>query len=185
MMTATSRQHRAETSDRKARGLTRFPSRQHRAVGRLDAIDLDGGVLLLEVPAGAGDGTPGAYAGDEGVHLARRGAPDLGPRRLVVRPGVGRVGELLQHVGAGRPRRHLLRLAHHAVHAQQRVRQHHLGAEGPQHGPPLRAHRRRHRHDQPVPLGRRHERQPDAGVAARRLDQDALHAPRRTQERIH
>ena len=58
-------------------------------------------VLLLEVPARAGDGPAGTHPGDEVGYAALGLAPELGPRRLVVGQRVGRVLVLARLEAAG------------------------------------------------------------------------------------
>ena len=55
-------------------------------------------------------------------------------------------------------------------HAVLGRREYQVGPERPQQGPPLQAHRLGHGERQPVALGRGHERQGDARVAAGGLD---------------
>ena len=58
----------------------------------------------------------------------------------------------------------------HADGALGRRREHHLGAEEAHQLAPLDAERLRHRHHQRIALRGAHHREPDAGVAAGRLD---------------
>src|SRR5204862_6854092 len=51
---------------------------------------------LPQIAARAHDRPGGAHAGEKDVHLAARLLPDLGARRLVVRPRVGIVVELVR-----------------------------------------------------------------------------------------
>jgi hypothetical protein len=60
------------------------------------------------------------------------------------------------------------------LHALGGVREDELGAEGAQQDAPLHRHAGRHGKDQLIALGRRDERQPDAGVTAGRLNQGGL-----------
>ena len=65
-------------------------------------------------------------------------------------------------------------LAMAPFHAFGAGRQDQLGAEHRQQRAPLQRHRLRHGQDELVALGRRHERQRDAGVAAGGLDDDGV-----------
>src|SRR5690606_39223012 len=57
------------------------------ALGRLEAYDLDGRVLFLEVGGNAHDGASGAHGADEMGDRAGGLAPDLRPRSLVMGQG--------------------------------------------------------------------------------------------------
>ena len=67
----------------------------------------------------------------------------------------------------------LVRLRDRALHAVLAGREHELGAVGRDELAALDGHRIRHREDQVVALHRGDQRQADAGVAARRLDERA------------
>jgi hypothetical protein len=133
-------------------------------------------VFLLEVLADSRDGAAAPDPHDEDIDLAKRVLPDLRSRRVVVHLDVGRVLELLEHVRAGMSLVQLRRLPHRPAHPFGRVGQHQVGAERPHRHPPLQAGVGRHGEHELVPLERRHERQPDAHVPRRGLDQRGLHA---------
>ena len=97
-----------------------------------------------------------------------------GPGGLEMDLGIRRIVELLQHVAVRRRREHLLGLRNRALHAFRPGREHDLRAEGAQQHAALHAHGFRHGEDQLVAFDRGDERQPDAGVAAGRLDQHGL-----------
>ena len=84
--------------------------------------------------------------------------------------GVGRVVELLRHPRVRRLFHELLGARDGAFHALGAGREHELRAEHREQRAPLERHRLGHREDELVAFGRRDERQRDAGVAARRLD---------------
>jgi hypothetical protein len=67
-------------------------------------------------------------------------------------------------------RRDLLGAHDGALHSERAGRQHQLGAERDEHLSTLEAHRLRHREHAPVAARRRGEREGDARVPARRLD---------------
>ncbi len=148
------------------------PGQDRRLLG-LDRDDLDLGVLLLEVPAGAGDGAARTDARDEDVDLAVRGVPDLGAGGLVVDLRVRRVLELVGEDRAGTLRGDLLGPGDAALHALRRGREDQLRAEHAQQRAPLLRHRLGHRQHELVASRRRDHRQRDAGVAAGRLDDGA------------
>src|SRR5439155_13253202 len=137
------------------------------------------GASLLEVPAGAADGAAGADAGHEVGDPAVGLPPQLWPGRLVVRQWVVDVGVLVGLPGAGNlPRQpvgdvvvRLRVLGRHGGRAD-----HHLGAVRPEHADLVDGHLvRAHEHAAvTLPLG--HDGQPDAGVAAGRLDDRATGA---------
>ena len=107
--------------------------------------------------------------GDEVVDLAVHRLPQLRAGRPVVDLRVGRVGELVgqEHV---RVARHRARGGDGLVHPAHRLGDVHLRAVQAQQPLALAAHALRQREDQLVALGRAHERQRDAGVPARGLD---------------
>ena len=100
---------------------------------------------------------------------------DLRRGGAAVRLGVGRVLELLGHEGV-RVLRATSSIAalDRALHDLRRGREVQLGAVGLEQRAPLERHVVRHGQDQPVALGRAHQRQPDAGVARGRLDDHRL-----------
>ncbi len=106
---------------------------------------------------------------------------------------VGRVLELLQHVGVGQRRNESLCLFHCALHALDGIGQDQLGAEAaaagrnvtcerlsslafvsPEQYPPLQGHGRGHGENQLIPLGGRDECEANASVAAGWLDESGL-----------
>ncbi len=127
---------------------------------------------LLPVAGDAGDGAAGADAGDEDVHLAAGVLPDLRARGRLVDGGVGGVLELLQeHVAARVRGDDGLGAGDGAVHPLGALGEDELGAVGDEQLAPLHAHGVGHGERERVAARRRDERQRDAGVAARRLDQ--------------
>jgi hypothetical protein len=84
--------------------------------------------------------------------------------------GVGRIAELLGHVGVRDLLADLHRLLDGGGHPLGGVGEHEPRAEHAQHRAPLGAHRLGHGQDDVVPLHRRDERERDAGVATRGLD---------------
>ena len=86
------------------------------AVAWLGRHHADTGHLLLEEAADAHEGAGRAETGDE-MRDRRQVLEELGPRRLVVRPGVRRVAVLVEHHPVGVGRRELLRRRHRLVGA--------------------------------------------------------------------
>ena len=112
----------------------------------------------------------GAVAGHPVVELlALEVVDDLARRGARMDVGVGLVLELAGQEPAVRLGE-LDRLGHHADAAPGRGREHHLGAEKAHQPAPLDAELLGHGHDQRIALGGAHHREPDAGVAAGRLD---------------
>ena len=87
---------------------------------------------------------------------------------------IRRIRELLQHIAARCFSQYLLGLGDGSRHPFRSRRKDNFGSESPQENAPLQAHSLRHGKDQPVPPHRRHQRKPDTGIAAGRLDQDSL-----------
>ena len=138
---------------------------------RVRPDDLHRGVLLLEVAADAGDGAAGAHAGHEVGDLPVGLRPDLGSGGLVVRRGVLRVGVLVRL-----PRARLRgELVGDVVVGVGMLRRHrggahdHLRAVGLQHVALVLADLVGADEDALVAAGLGDHRQPDAGVAGRRL----------------
>ena len=144
-------------------------ARQHRGGGGLDRDHQRLGPPLLQHLADTGDRASGADSGDEGVHLAAGGRPDLLGGRAAVDLGVGGVVELLRHEGAPLIG-DLAGQVDGLVHAAQRRRLVHLGAIGAQQVGALAGHPLGERQDALVAARRADHRQRDAGVAAGRLD---------------
>ncbi len=90
--------------------------------------------------------------------------------RLAMHLRVGGILELLWHPGVWRRGDQLLRFGDGGGHAAGRWRQHHLGAEPLEDHAALDADRLRHNQDAVVALRGGDPRQPNAGVAAGRLD---------------
>ena len=147
---------------------------------RLGGLDRDGErarEALLEIAAGAGDGAARADAGDERAEL------ETLERRFDLRAGGGvvgpRVGRVVELAGDPRVRRRvgdLLRGVDRALHALGLVGEHELGTERLEQLAPLDRHRLGHRENDLVASRRADQRERDAGVAARGLDDDGLAA---------
>jgi hypothetical protein len=88
--------------------------------------------------------------------------------------GFAGFSELLEDQVARVLRGHLLGALDRALHPLGARREHELRAERDEQLAALDAHRLRHREDEPVALRRGSEREPDPGVAARRLEQDRV-----------
>ena len=132
------------------------------------------GTLLLQHLAHAGDGAAGADR--RATNASRRSVgrlEDLERGGAAVDLGIGRVLELLRHEVLGMLAQHLLGGEDGARHALDGRREVDLGAVAREQALALHAHVVGHREDQPVALHRAHHREPDAGVAARRLDDRA------------
>ena len=161
---------------------TRLTARQDGRFGRLDRVDLDRRIALLEHLADAGDRAARAHAGHEGRDGAVGVAPDLLGGRAPVDVGVGRVLELLGHEAVGVFGQQRRGPVDGASHAFGTGRQDDLGAVGPQQVAALDAERLGHGQDEPVAARRGRHGQGDAGVAAGGLDQGG--APRSDQTRL-
>jgi hypothetical protein len=147
----------------------RLAVREHRRCRRLDGDDRDPLHLLAQDLADAGDRPAGADAGDEGVDVLEL-LQQLLRRGLAVDLRVGGIVELLRHEVVRMFFDQLFRFAHRGMHALAVGRQHQLGAVGHQQAAPLDAHRIRHGEHKAIALHGGDQRQPDAGVAAGRLD---------------
>ena len=110
---------------------------------------------------------------------------DLARRRLVRGPrGLAGLSNCCGRNAPGVAARDLARLGDRSLHLLLGRRQDDLRAEGLEQLPPLEAHALRHRQDAPVAAHRAHERQTDAGVPARRLDDDAARLERSAALRL-
>ena len=139
------------------------------------ADHLHGRVLLLEVPPDAADGAAGAHAGDEVGDPALGLLPDLGTGLLVVGPRVVRVGVLVGLPGAGLAGEPVgdVVVGVGVLGRHRRRADDDLGAVGLQHVALVLADLVGADEDALVPLGLRHHREPDPGVARRRFDDRA------------
>ena len=151
----------------------RSPHLGENGTHRIAGDDLNLWILLLQIAPHARDRAAGSRRVDEVCDAPFGLLPDLGPGRLVV--GL-RVRVVVELVGENRVRR-LMRdpLRHHhvvvgMVGRHRRRRHDHLGAERLEQSHFFLRHLVRHREDALVALERRGDRQPDAGVAARPLD---------------
>lgn len=86
---------------------SRLAAGEDGGVDRLDADDFEARLLLLEIPAGAGDGAAGPDARDENVDGARGVVPDFRAGARAMNGRVGRVRELAGQRGARRVRNDL------------------------------------------------------------------------------
>src|SRR5205823_5862196 len=163
----------------------RCAARQHRALVRLDGGDANARLLLAQIATGAGDGTARPDAGDEDVNLASRISPDLRTGRLVVDRRVGRVVELAHHDGAvPELGEELLRLRDRPLHPLRAFGEHDAAAQRAEHVPALDGHRLGHRENAAIAAGDGGVGNPDAGVAARRLDDDHARLERAAPDRV-
>ena len=143
---------------------------------RVAGDDLHRRVPLLEVAADAGDRAAGPRRADEVRDPPLRLLPDLRARRPVVRLRVVRVVVLVREDRPRRLRDDRLRLLDVVLGVVGRHRgRHHddLGAERAQQPDLLARHLVGDREDAAVALDRRGDREADAGVAARGLDDHA------------
>jgi hypothetical protein len=145
------------------------PAREHGRRGRLDADDQRARIVGLERLADAGDRAAGADARDEHVDPAVERAQDLGPGADSVRLGIGRVGELVGQEHVGVPG-HRARRVDGLVHAPERLDDLHARAVQAQQRLALAAHALRQEYREVVALRGAAERERDARVARRRLD---------------
>ena len=141
--------------------------------GRLNRDDVHVRVLRLQIFARARNGAAGADARNENIDGAIRILPDLRAGRGAVDGGVGRIRKLAGQEAAGRLRGDLLRLGNGTLHALRAVRQDELRAISLEQVAALDAHGLRHGQDDAIAARGRHGGKADAGVAARRLDDDS------------
>ena len=139
-------------------------------VDGLDGDDLRFWLALAQYLADTGDGAARADAGDEDVDGAVGVGEDLLGGGLAVDRDVRLVLELAREHGAGGLRDDASGLFDGAVHSLRGVGLHELGAEGAQQHLALVRHRRGHREDHLVAAGGTDERERDARVARRSLD---------------
>ena len=137
---------------------------------RLDRDHLDGRVLLLEEGAHAHQGAAGAQPGDEVGDLGAV-APDLGAGGLVVGPGVGLVGVLVEEGPVRVLGGQGLGPAHRAVGALRARRGDDLGAPDLEQLATLDRHVLGQHDLDRVALELGDHGHGDAGVARRRLDE--------------
>ncbi len=152
---------------------------EHRGVVGFADHDAGAGTLLLQDARHAAQRSAGAEAGDPVVERqVRERVQDLdggGPR---VGLGVGRILELPRLPPAVLMRQ-LLGFRDHSRALVRGRREHHPGAEKPHQLAALDAEALRHRDHQRIALLRANHGQPDAGVAAGRLDH-GLTGPQRS-----
>src|ERR1039457_6327865 len=163
--------------------LTRLPSREDRALW-LDGDLQEGGEALDEKTRDPHERARGARADDDRVaepaagpaaHAARWGPPvalleDLGARRLVVRAWIRGVRKLLRHVGTWDLFREGVRLVDGALHAERVGRLDDCAAERGHELLFLDRESLGHAEDDAVPARDAHQREPDARVPGRGLD---------------
>ena len=151
--------------------------------GGSTATTCTAGLLLLQVPADAHQRAARAEPGDEHVDLGAV-APDLGAGALVVRERVGRVAVLEEE--------HVARARRRAIFSATRIapllpssagRQRDLGAEDLEQLAPLDRHVLGHHDAQPVAAQLGDQREADAGVARRRLEDRVARAAARRPPR--
>jgi hypothetical protein len=138
--------------------------------------DLDLGCDAGEISRDTGERAAGADAADDGIEVVIHLLPDFWRRGLLVRAGIGRIAELVDVEGVGRLARETLRqvtIVFRMSLADIRAGQHHLGAHGPEVKDLLLAHLVGNDEEQPITFLRRHQREPEPGVARRCLDQRA------------
>ena len=117
------------------------------------------------------DGLARADTGDDHIHIAISGLPDLRTRCLRMNRRVGRIRELLRHEIVIRITLHdLRRTIDRCRHAARTGGQLHLGPERLQNATPFDAHGVRHRQLQSIATCGGHKGQCNPGVPARRLD---------------
>src|SRR5206468_6444524 len=128
---------------------------------------------LLQHLSDAGNRAAGADARHNRVDLAAGVAPDLFGRRLAMNLRVGWIVELLRAPSAGGLGRDLFGDAQRLGKSLRPWRQNELGAEGLEQLAALDGKRVGHDEDALVTFRRRHEREADAGVSARPIDDRA------------
>ena len=118
--------------------------REHRGARRLDRDDLDVRIPALQILAHAGERAACTDARNKDIDLTVGVLPDLRPRRLEVRGGIGLVGELAGDEAVRRLGGKLLGFRYRALHPLCAVGQNYLRAVGLEQLAPLDAHRLRH-----------------------------------------
>src|SRR5216117_2372797 len=163
----TGHEGRADPLDRMG---PRPAPREHGRLRRLDGDHANTGHFLLEHLADPGHRAPGPDARDECVEVPADGLENLQRRGAPMSFGVRRVLELLGHEVLRVLAAELLGRVHRAGHTLDRGRQVELGAEPRQEPLALHAHVIGHRENEPIALHRGGHGEPDARVAAGRLD---------------
>ena len=148
--------------------------RDHRRVGRLHRDGLKRRLARLDHFTAAGERATGAHAGHDDVDCAVGVVPDFLGGGLAMNLQVGRVFKLLGDPRVWRLGCQLIGPLNGPLHALRPLGEDEFGAEHRQQCAALERHGLRHGKDQPVAFGRRDERQRNAGVAARRLDDDSV-----------
>ena len=139
---------------------------------RLHRDDADRRILLLQIPAGAGERAARSDGRHKNIHLPARVLPDFRAGGLVVGFRIVRVRELAGHEAAGNFGGERFGLFHRALHSLRPGREHQLCAVGGEQAAPLLTHAVRHGEDDAVAARTGDRRKADAGVAAGRLDDD-------------
>ena len=149
-------------------------ARQHGTGLGLHGNHLELRLPLFQQPGTTSDGAAGTHPRHKGIDLALGISPDLLRRGAFMHGWISGVVELLKQIGVRDLIHQLLGQGDRPIHALGTVGELQLGAISPQHRATLRAHRVRHGENQPVPPGRRHHGQGDAGVATGGLHQHRL-----------
>ena len=148
-------------------------AREQRRACRLDRRELHIRIFLFEIASCAGECAARADASDEKIDAAVAIAPELGAGGEIVRLGICGIVKLCGDKALRCCRRQLLRALHGARHALRRRCQHQFRTVGFEQIPTLHAHALRHGEDHAVAVDLGHRGEADAGVAARRLNDDA------------
>ena len=142
----------------------RFAPGEHRRARRLHRHHPDGGVLLFQIPARAGDGAAGAHPGHKGVHPAAGIRPDLRAGGGVVGRRVGGVFKLPGHKASGDLPGQLPGPADGPLHPLGAGGQHQFRPVGGHEQLPLPGHGVRHDDDGAVAPGGGNGRQGDTRI---------------------
>ena len=145
---------------------------KHGRTGRLDGDDADLRILAFQIRARAADGAARADARDENVHFSVRILPDFGACGAFVRGGIGGFGKLPGDKAVRPGGSQLIRLFNGALHPLGALGKNKLRAVGPQQVAAFHAHCIRHGQDDFVASRGGDRRESDAGVPARRFDDD-------------
>ena len=154
----------------------RLPARKHGRTFRLHGHGADVRVAFLQIFRRARQGAARSHARHDAVEAAVGIEPQLGPGGAVVRFGVVGVGELPHDDAVFMFAVQLLGLVDGALHPQSAGREHDLGAVGGKQLAALFAHGLGHGQNQRIALYCAHARQPDARIAAGRLDEQGIFA---------
>ena len=137
---------------------------------------METGLLRLQHLTAPGQRATRSHTGDQDIGFTRRVMPDFQRGGVAVDGGIGRVGELARHHGAGRFRNDFLGFGNRALHPLGGFGEDKFSAQMGQQFAALDRHAFRHGQDEAVSPGRGDKGQGDARIARGRLHHDAAFA---------